>query len=199
VESFGERLITHYVSKHPDSRTSVVGRPEGNGAASATPVGAMRGIERSGVTAQPRPPIRAAATRRPIFLAVAWEPGGLSHVDGKTGHHPPPLVQGRFLGVVGGAGYAHILCPPTRLEPGIVLPSWNSTVHRSQQMNWDRVEGNWKQFKGKVRQQWGKLTDDDLDVIEGKRTELAGRLQQRYGYAKDQAEREIDTWLKRAS
>jgi uncharacterized protein YjbJ (UPF0337 family) len=62
-------------------------------------------------------------------------------------------------------------------------------------MNWDRVEGNWKEFKGKVQQKWGKLTKDDLDVIEGKRNELIGRLQQRYGVAKDQAEREIDTWL----
>ena len=66
-------------------------------------------------------------------------------------------------------------------------------------MNWDRIEGNWKEFKGKVQQQWGKLTDDDLDVIEGKRVELAGRLQQRYGYAKDEAEHEIDTWLNRAT
>jgi uncharacterized protein YjbJ (UPF0337 family) len=63
-------------------------------------------------------------------------------------------------------------------------------------MNWDRVEGNWKTFKGQVQQKWGKLTDDDLDVIEGKRTELSGRLQQRYGYAKDEAEKNIDTWLK---
>jgi uncharacterized protein YjbJ (UPF0337 family) len=63
-------------------------------------------------------------------------------------------------------------------------------------MNWDRVEGNWKEFKGKAQQQWGKLTNDDLDVIEGRRNELAGRLQQRYGYAKDQAEKEIDSWLK---
>ena len=62
-------------------------------------------------------------------------------------------------------------------------------------MNWDRVQGNWKEFKGKVQLQWGKLTNDDLDVIEGKRTELAGRLQQRYGVAKDEAERDIDTWL----
>jgi uncharacterized protein YjbJ (UPF0337 family) len=61
-------------------------------------------------------------------------------------------------------------------------------------VNWDRIEGNWKEFKGKVQQKWGKLTEDD--VIEGKRTELAGRLQQRYGVAKDEAEREIDTWLK---
>jgi uncharacterized protein YjbJ (UPF0337 family) len=63
-------------------------------------------------------------------------------------------------------------------------------------MNWDRIEGNWKEFQGKVQKQWGKLTNDDLDVVKGKRTELAGRLQQRYGYGKDQADREIDAWLK---
>jgi uncharacterized protein YjbJ (UPF0337 family) len=63
-------------------------------------------------------------------------------------------------------------------------------------MNWDRVEGNWKQFKGQVQQKWGKLTEDDLDVIEGKRQELAGRIQARYGMAKDEVEREIDSWLK---
>jgi uncharacterized protein YjbJ (UPF0337 family) len=74
-------------------------------------------------------------------------------------------------------------CPP-------ILPE-----NKELEMNWDRVEGNWKQFKGQVQQKWGKLTDDDLDVIEGKRTELAGRLQQRYGYAKDEAEKNIDTWL----
>jgi uncharacterized protein YjbJ (UPF0337 family) len=66
----------------------------------------------------------------------------------------------------------------------------------SETMNWDRVEGNWKEFKGKAQQKWGKLTNDDLDVIEGKRTELAGRLQQHYGVAQDEAERQIDTWLK---
>jgi uncharacterized protein YjbJ (UPF0337 family) len=67
---------------------------------------------------------------------------------------------------------------------------------RSDPMNWDRVEGNWKEFQGKVQQKWGKLTNDDMNVVAGKRTELSGRLQQRYGYAKDQAEREIDTWLR---
>ena len=66
-------------------------------------------------------------------------------------------------------------------------------------MNWDRVEGNWKGFKGQVQQKWGKLTNDDLDVIEGKRTQLSGRLQQRYGVAKDEAERQIDSWLKRVN
>ncbi len=59
-------------------------------------------------------------------------------------------------------------------------------------MNWDQIEGNWKQFKGKVQQQWGKLTSDDMDVMTGKRTEVVGRLQERYGMAKDQAEKELD-------
>ena len=66
-------------------------------------------------------------------------------------------------------------------------------------MYWDRVEGNWTTLKGQVRLKWGKLTDDDLDVIDGKRTELAGRLQERYGYAKNEAEKNIDTWLKTMS
>jgi uncharacterized protein YjbJ (UPF0337 family) len=63
-------------------------------------------------------------------------------------------------------------------------------------MNWQRIEGNWKQVKGKVQQQWGRLTNDDLDVIEGKRVELAGRLQERYGIQKEEAEQQIDSWLK---
>jgi uncharacterized protein YjbJ (UPF0337 family) len=64
-------------------------------------------------------------------------------------------------------------------------------------MNWDRIEGNWKQFKGKAREQWGDLTDDDLDVVEGKRQQLAGKIQERYGLAKDEVDRQIDDWLKR--
>ena len=68
--------------------------------------------------------------------------------------------------------------------------SWRST------MNWDRIQGNWKQLRGVVREQWGKLTDDDLDRIAGKRDQLIGRLQERYGIAKDEAERQIDHWLK---
>ena len=62
-------------------------------------------------------------------------------------------------------------------------------------MNWDRVEGNWKQFKGQVQQSWGRLTDDDLDQVEGKHTELVGKIQERYGIAKDEAERQVDEWL----
>jgi len=62
-------------------------------------------------------------------------------------------------------------------------------------MNWDRIEGNWKQFRGKVLQQWGKLTNDDLDLVEGRRVELVGRIQERYGIARDEAESQVDTWL----
>lgn len=61
-------------------------------------------------------------------------------------------------------------------------------------MNWDRIEGNWTQFKGKAKQQWGKLTDDDWDVIEGSRDELVGRIQERYGKARDEVEKEVDRW-----
>lgn len=61
-------------------------------------------------------------------------------------------------------------------------------------MNWDRVEGNWKQYMGMARQKWAKLTDDDLELARGKRDELAGRIQERYGCSRDEAERQIDTW-----
>ncbi|EGT3575150.1 CsbD family protein [Citrobacter amalonaticus] len=61
-------------------------------------------------------------------------------------------------------------------------------------MNKDEAGGNWKQLKGKVKEQWGKLTDDDMTVIEGKRDQLVGKIQERYGYAKDQAEKEVGDW-----
>lgn len=64
-------------------------------------------------------------------------------------------------------------------------------------MNWDHVEGQWKDMKGKVRERWGKLTDDDLDVVAGKRDQLVGRIQSRYGTAKDQAEREVKEFEER--
>jgi uncharacterized protein YjbJ (UPF0337 family) len=64
-------------------------------------------------------------------------------------------------------------------------------------MNWDRIQGAWREYKGKAKQQWGKLTDDDLDQIDGRREELAGKIQNRYGIAKDQAERQIDDWSRR--
>jgi uncharacterized protein YjbJ (UPF0337 family) len=63
-------------------------------------------------------------------------------------------------------------------------------------MNWDQVEGKWKQYKGQAKEKWGKLTDDDLDVIDGRRQQLVGRIQERYGIAKEAAETQADEFLK---
>lgn len=64
-------------------------------------------------------------------------------------------------------------------------------------MNWDQVEGNWKQFTGKVQEQWGRLTDDELQQVDGKREQLEGKIQERYGVAKDEAKRQVDEWMSR--
>jgi uncharacterized protein YjbJ (UPF0337 family) len=61
-------------------------------------------------------------------------------------------------------------------------------------MNWDRIAGNWKQFTGKAKVQWGKLTDNDWTQIEGKRDQLVGKIQERYGIAKDEAERQVSAY-----
>ncbi|MDF1777312.1 MAG: CsbD family protein [Rhizobiaceae bacterium] len=61
-------------------------------------------------------------------------------------------------------------------------------------MNWDIVEGKWSQFKGKAKEQWGELTNDDLDVVAGKKDQLAGKIQERYGKTKDEAEQEVNKW-----
>lgn len=64
-------------------------------------------------------------------------------------------------------------------------------------MNWDQIEGNWKQLKGSAREQWGKLTDDDLDVIGGKRDKLVGKIQERYGVAREVAEKQVEEYRSR--
>ena len=63
-------------------------------------------------------------------------------------------------------------------------------------MNWDQIAGKWTQVKGEIRQKWGKLTDDDIEVIAGSKDKLVGRIQERYGIAKDQAEMQLDEWAK---
>jgi uncharacterized protein YjbJ (UPF0337 family) len=78
------------------------------------------------------------------------------------------------------AGQRDLLRYPTTFSP------------RSYVMNWDQITGDWKQFKGKVKEKWGKLTDDELTTVAGKREHLAGLLQERYGYAKEQAEKELN-------
>ena len=66
-------------------------------------------------------------------------------------------------------------------------------------MNWDQIQGNWKQVTGKAKEQWGKLTDDDLVTVNGRRDQLNGKLQERYGIAKDVAEAQIVDWEKKAT
>jgi uncharacterized protein YjbJ (UPF0337 family) len=66
-------------------------------------------------------------------------------------------------------------------------------------MNWDQIEGKWKQIKGTVRQKWAKLTDDDLEYIAGNRENFSGKLQERYGIAKDEADRQLEAWQKTLS
>jgi uncharacterized protein YjbJ (UPF0337 family) len=80
---------------------------------------------------------------------------------------------------------------------GDVSESPGEATAKEAAMNWNQVEGNWEQFKGKVQSQWGKLTNDDLDVIKGNRKQLTGRIQERYGRAQEEAEREVDDWLTR--
>ena len=63
-------------------------------------------------------------------------------------------------------------------------------------MNWDTIEGNWKQAVGQAKTQWGKLTDDDLHVVAGRRDQLAGKIQERYGIAKHEAEEQLAAWQK---
>jgi uncharacterized protein YjbJ (UPF0337 family) len=63
-------------------------------------------------------------------------------------------------------------------------------------MNWDQIEGNWMQSKGKVRQRWADLTDDDLEMIKGRQEQLRGKIQERYGIAREEAERQIQEFLR---
>jgi uncharacterized protein YjbJ (UPF0337 family) len=87
-----------------------------------------------------------------------------------------------------------------QLIPSIffLLKKWESITWNREGavMNWDQLEGKWKQYKGEVREKWGKLTDDDLHIIAGKRDQLIGRLQERYGIAKEVAAREADEFVR---
>jgi uncharacterized protein YjbJ (UPF0337 family) len=89
------------------------------------------------------------------------------------------------------------LQPMTRFGITPALPRPDApTSARREAMNEDVFKGQWTQFKGRVREQWGKLTNDDVDRIEGKSEQLVGRLQERYGWAREQAEREVDNWVR---
>ena len=66
-------------------------------------------------------------------------------------------------------------------------------------MNWDQIAGKWEQMKADVRSKWGKLTDDDLAFVGGRRDKLVGKIQERYGVLKEHAQRDVDEWIARAS
>jgi uncharacterized protein YjbJ (UPF0337 family) len=66
-------------------------------------------------------------------------------------------------------------------------------------MNWDQIHGHWKQVTGQAKEQWGKLTDDDLEIVAGRRDQLAGKIQERYGVAKDEAEKQLAEWQRKAT
>ncbi len=66
-------------------------------------------------------------------------------------------------------------------------------------MNWDQIEGEWKNMKGKVKEHWGELTDDELDQAAGNREQLEGLVQKRYGKTKEAAQKEVDSWLAKLS
>jgi uncharacterized protein YjbJ (UPF0337 family) len=100
-------------------------------------------------------------------------------------------VSNKFNGRVGPGGRQQ------RLDRGLAL--WTSCSYEGVRMNWDRIQGNWKQVVGKAKAQWGKLTDDDLDVVAGRREQLAGKIQERYGLAKDDVERQIADWELKAT
>jgi uncharacterized protein YjbJ (UPF0337 family) len=81
-----------------------------------------------------------------------------------------------------------------------ILSRWAARQNSKEEfMNWDQIEGKWKQYSGKIREKWGKLTDDDLTTISGKKDQLVGKLQERYGLAKDQAEKQIDEFARSLS
>ena len=61
-------------------------------------------------------------------------------------------------------------------------------------MNWDTIQGNWNQYKGKAREKWGELTDDEVEQVKGNKDQLSGKIQEKYGRTKDEADREIDEW-----
>ena len=123
---------------------------------------------------------------------MIWDNGGFHYVRFRT-----DLVAHR----------AYVESARRERQPGAVRSGkagasgpWAVNVHLMEiHMNWDRIQGNWKQVVGKAKAQWGKLTDDDLDVVAGRREQLAGRIQERYGIAKDEVEKQISDWELKAT
>src|SRR5271155_5014295 len=84
--------------------------------------------------------------------------------------------------------------PPARAQSNRYASA--ETENQEVPMNWDQVEGKWKQFSGKTKEKWGRLTDDDLEVIRGRRDQLIGKIQERYGIMKQEAEKQVDEFVR---
>jgi uncharacterized protein YjbJ (UPF0337 family) len=119
-----------------------------------------------------------AVMERAKKLVDRYLKGGENRRQGRVGSQPPD-----------GAWFHRNPCP-TR-------PFTLTTSKGDIPMDWNRVEGSWKQVTGKVKEQWGKLTDDDLTQINGNREQLEGKIQERYGKAKDDVRRDVDDWYNR--
>jgi uncharacterized protein YjbJ (UPF0337 family) len=114
-------------------------------------------------------------------------PGYAFEIGGK--HHPTGTRRA-FLFIQREGEQWRPLCQPSRASPRTPFK------FRRTLMNSDTIAGNWKQLKGKVKEKWGKLTDDDLTTIEGKKDQLVGKLQERYGYVKEKAQKEADEFYR---
>jgi uncharacterized protein YjbJ (UPF0337 family) len=88
-------------------------------------------------------------------------------------------------------------CSRNQIPEALVFTPIAQRNSRRRTMNWDRVSGNWKQFRGKVKEQWGKLTDDELNQIAGNREQLEGKIQEHYGIAKDAVKKQVDEAMRR--
>jgi len=137
-----------------------------------------------------RAPVDAHGTAHPATVGVAMTDAAILPPGHAPSAHPVPERRHKPL-------IRKDVCSGTRVATAVVSPERCPGMANGEiSMNWDRVEGNWKQFKGKVKEQWGRLTDDDLDVIDGKKDQLAGKIQESYGVSKDEANSQIDRWAR---
>jgi uncharacterized protein YjbJ (UPF0337 family) len=136
-----------------------------------------------------------------VGLAVVCDGSDL-YRSFKRGHGEPPSAQYRApcpdrpsFSCRSNAALVEVARGSNKLQFAAFIQS--NHLEKENPMDWNRVEGNWKQLKGNVKEQWGKLTDDDLDVIAGKRDQLEGKIQERYGIEKDKVKSDVDTWYNR--
>jgi len=143
-----------------------------------------------------------ADTDNVISIALAratWSrwgtfPSSVISRRGSSARIRPLASAGGFCCVANNNRPNKIIVMAVRRRERVVSVCISLWTAKEEFMNWDQIKGKWMQFKGKAKEQWGDLTDDDLDRIEGNRDQLAGRIQERYGIAKEEAERRVDDW-----